>query len=301
MYYIFSIIAGAIVSIMIVLNGKLSDSYGIYLATAVIHLIGLMFAAVITAVKKESLLPVKKAPFHLYLGGAVGVLTVVFNNLCFGRISVSAILAISLLGQGITSLVFDQYGFFGMPKHKFHKNKLIGLSIVLVGIAIMVSYYEISAVMPIMFSLLTGLTVVLSRTVNAGLAEKSSVIRSTLYYYVAGFIFSFLLLIIFKRGNVPFSELSISVNPVYFLGGMMGVLIIIIMNATVAKISSLYMTLLLFAGQVFTGLAMDMILTHAFSLPNFLGGIFVTLGLCVNVIIDRRDRIKDGEAEIEPI
>jgi hypothetical protein len=59
------------------------------------------------------------------------------------------------------------------------------------------------------------------------------------------------------------------------------------------------MTLLLFAGQVFTGIAMDMILTHAFSLPNLLGGVFVTLGLCVNVIIDRRDRIKDGEAELE--
>jgi transporter family-2 protein len=299
MYYIFSIIAGAIVSIMVVVNGKLSDSYGVYLATAAIHLVGLLFAAVVTAAKKETLLPAKKIPFHLYLGGVVGVLTVVFNNMCFGRISISAILAISLLGQGITSLVFDQYGFFGMPRHAFHKNKLIGLSIVLVGIIIMVSYYEISAIVPIILSLLTGLTVVLSRTINAGLAEKTSIMRSTLYYYVAAFVFSFLLLIVFKAGDAPFALISSPVNPTYFLGGIMGVLIIIILNATVAKISSLYMTLLLFAGQVFTGIAMDMILTHAFSLPNLLGGVFVTLGLCVNVIIDRRDRIKDGEAELE--
>ena len=299
MYYILSILAGAIVSVMVTVNGKLSDSYGAYLATAVIHLVGLLFAAFATAAKKQTLLPAKKIPLHLYLGGVVGVMTVIFNNLSFGRISVSAILAISLFGQGITSLVFDQFGFYGMPRHVFHKNKLIGLSIVLVGIIIMVSYYEISAVVPIILSLMTGLTVVLSRTINAALAARTSVMRSTLYYYVAAFIFSFILFIVIKTGSAPFAPLASSVSPVYYLGGIMGVVIIIILNFTVSKISSLYMTLLLFAGQVFTGIAMDMILTHAFSLPNLLGGVFVALGLCLNVIIDRRDRIKDAEEDVK--
>ncbi len=299
MYYIFSIIAGAIVSVMVVVNGKLTDSYGVYLATAAIHFIGLIFAVIATKLKKEALLPAKKAPFHLYLGGAVGVLTVMFNNMCFGKISVSAILALCLLGQGITSLVFDQYGFFGMPKHAFRKNKLIGLFVVLIGIAIMVSYYEISALVPVILSLITGFTVVLSRTINAGLAEKTSIMRSTLYYYVAGFIFSFIILIIFKWNSSPFAQISVPVNPAYYLGGVMGVFIIIILNATVSKISSLFMTLLLFAGQVFTGLAVDMVLTGMFSLPNLLGGLFVTAGLFINVFIGRRDNLLDEKRQEE--
>ena len=299
MYYIFSIIAGAIVSVMVVINGKLSDSYGVYLATAAIHFVGLVFAAIVTAIRKETLLPAKKIPLRFYLGGAVGVITIMFNNMCFGKISVSAILALCLLGQGITSLVFDQYGFFSMPKHAFRKNKLIGLLVVLIGIAIMVSYYEISAWIPVMLSLATGFTVVLSRTINAGLAEKTSVMRSTLYYYIAGFIFSLFILIVFKAESNPLAQLSVPVNPMHFLGGIMGVVIIIILNATVSKISSLFMTLLLFAGQVFTGLAMDMVLTNMFSLPNFLGGIFVTAGLFINVFMDRRDSLEDNKRQKE--
>lgn len=297
MYYFLSIIAGILISVMVMLNGKLSEHYGIYFATAIIHFVGFMFSLVLAAVKREPLLPHKKIPLHYYLGGTIGVLTVLFNNMSYGKISVSAILALSLLGQCITSLVFDQYGFYGMPKRKFRKNKFLGIAIVLLGIIVMVSFYKLSAWVPIILSLLTGFTVVYSRTVNAGLAEKTSVLRSTLYCYGTGFLASLVLLLAIGSNRPVLSNFTVSANALIYFGGVMGVAIITILNASVAKISSFYMTLLLFAGQVFAGIAVDMFLTQSFSLSNLLGGVFVVLGLSVNVWMDRRESLKDAAAD----
>ncbi len=287
-YYLLTVLAGILVSFMVMMNGQLSENYGVYPSVAIIHFLGFVFALIIAAIKKVSFRLPKKLPLYYYAGGLITILTVLFNNLSFGKISVSAILALCLLGQSITSLIFDQYGFFNMPKSKFHPSKLSGIIIVLVGIVIMISFYELSAAVPIILSLLTGFTVVLSRTICAGLAEKTSALFSTLVCYAVAFVFAVLLMFAIGGGVAPLKAVSISSNPFIYLGGFAGVLIITLLNISVSKISSFYMTLILFAGQVFTALIVDYILSHTFSLPNFFGGMFVLAGLFVNVWIDKK-------------
>ena len=48
------------------------------------------------------------------------------------------------------------------------------------------------------------------------------------------------------------------------------------------------MTLLLFIGQIFSGIILDIILTHEFSQVNLIGGILVTIGLFIDVWIDKK-------------
>lgn len=98
MYHLLSVLAGLFVALMVLVNGELSSYYGLYSSTVVIHIVGLLFVFIILAVKRERIFPIKKQSFHLYLGGAIGVANVVFCNIAFGRISLSAILALSLLG-----------------------------------------------------------------------------------------------------------------------------------------------------------------------------------------------------------
>jgi drug/metabolite transporter (DMT)-like permease len=54
------------------------------------------------------------------------------------------------------------------------------------------------------------------------------------------------------------------------------------------KISAFYLSLFMFIGQVFSGILVDLVLSHAFSPRNMIGGIFVTAGLCVNLLLDRK-------------
>jgi hypothetical protein len=55
------------------------------------------------------------------------------------------------------------------------------------------------------------------------------------------------------------------------------------LDAAVCRISSFYMTLLLFAGQVFAGIATGTVFTGSFSLNNLLGGVCITAGLAQNL------------------
>ena len=52
-------------------------------------------------------------------------------------LGVSLTVSLSLLGQLVTSLVIDNFGYFNMPIIKFNKRKILGLVVIAVGIYVM--------------------------------------------------------------------------------------------------------------------------------------------------------------------
>jgi len=291
-YFLFSVLTGAFIAIMIVANGELASTYGVYSSTAVIHLIGLIFVIVFYAFNKQPKQSKKRLPFYFYLGGLLGVGTVVFNSMAFGKISVSAILALGLLGQSVTAIIIDHFGWFKMPKVAFSKKKLIGLTFVFIGIFIMVALREAKKGMAITVALLTGLTVVISRTLNARLAQETSMMKSTLFNYIIGFGSAVVIMIVAGGRESMLNDFTLSSNVWIYTGGLIGVFAIMILNITVTKISSFYLTLLLFIGQVFSGIVIDVLLTESFSMNNLIGGILVTIGLTINVWLDKKTQNK---------
>lgn len=283
MYYSLSLLTGILISVMIAFNGGLTELYGVYPATVIVHISGLLLISALVIIKRER--PFAKGhEWFLYLGGAIGVATTAFNNLAFGRISVSAILATGLLGQSLTGLIIDQYGFFNMPKHPFRKRKIIGLLLIFFGIISMMDKLDTVAVA---VSFAAGVNIVISRTLNARLAEFSSVRTSTFYNYLIGLIISVPICLIWG-GARPFAPVSISPGPYIYLGGVLGVCVVLLSNITVIKISAFYLSLFLFIGQVFSGVLIDAVISQAFSPNIFIGGIFVAAGLCANLLLDNK-------------
>jgi transporter family-2 protein len=278
---------------MVAFNGGLTEQYGVYSATVIIHIAGLLLITVLTICKRENPFS-KRQVWYLYLGGAIGVMTTVFNNFAFSRISVSSILALGLFGQSLTALIIDQYGWLGMPKHTFQKRKIFGLLLILCGIVSMTNNFDILA---ILVSFFAGVTIVIGRTYNARLAECTSVRIGTFYNYLIGLLVSFLVCLLFGRTEAAFTDFSFSPNVYIYFGGIFGVCVVVLNNITVTKISAFYLSLFLFIGQVFSGILVDVVLSQAFSPRNMIGGIFVAAGLCVNLLLDR----KLGNAEKETI
>jgi len=286
MFYALSLLMGILISVMVAFNGGLTTQYGVYSATVIIHIVGLILIVAVVLVKKERFFPGKYAWF-LYMGGAIGVLTTVFNNFSFGRISVSAILALGLFGQSVTGLIIDQYGLFGMHKHPFTKEKLIGLSLILAGIASMINNFEIIAVA---VSFIAGVNIVMSRTLNAKLADLTSVRVSTFYNYFIGLMVSMLVFLILGRNEIVFAEFTLSPNWYIYLGGVLGVCVVLLGNIVVVKVSAFYLTLLIFIGQVFSGVLIDAVIMQAVSTRNLVGGVLVAAGLSINLVLDRNAR-----------
>jgi transporter family-2 protein len=287
-YYALSVVTGMIVSVMIMINGMFANHSGVYTSTVVIHITGLIAITLYMIFKKEfRKLFKKKVPFYLYLGGVIGVLTILFNNLAFSKIDISALLALTLLGQSVASLIVDHYGFLGMKKVKFTSKKFVGITFVLIGVCFMISFDKVSQFIPIILSFFTGITIVFSRTVNGKLAVETSVHESTWHNYFFGSIVSIVVLSLFQMMGLNEPALVFTGNPLIYTGGLVGTCAVFLTTMCVSKISSFYMTLLLFAGQIFTGIIIDIIISQSFSIRNLVGGIVITAGLALDMIVNR--------------
>ncbi|HYE09161.1 MAG TPA: DMT family transporter [Patescibacteria group bacterium] len=140
MYKLLSAFIGVLITIMILLNGVLSQRLGNYTSTLIIHFLGFIVITLILTIKKIKISFSKDIPIYLYSGGLLGVFTILFNNISFNQLGTSLTLALGLLGQSICSLVLDHYGWLGMEVVHFRKEKLIGLTIIASGIIVMTLY-----------------------------------------------------------------------------------------------------------------------------------------------------------------
>ena len=275
---------------MVTINGVLTQQYGVYSATVIIHITGLLLSIVIIISRGEHPF-VKGYSWLLYLGGAIGVATTAFTNFAFSRISVSSILALGLFGQSITGLIIDQYGWLDMPVNGFKKYKIFGLFLLLLGIISMTNNFDLLAVV---FSFLSGVFIVVSRTLNAKLSGYTSVHTSTFYNYLIGLLVTIPVFFIFGRGETGFTNFVFSPKIYIYFGGMIGLGVVLLSNITVMKISAFYLSLFLFIGQVFSGILIDVIISREFSPRNMISGILVAAGLSVNLLLDRRGNASKG-------
>lgn len=137
MNYLISILTGVVLSIMVVLNGDLGNATGNYISSVIIHFVGLIGIIILLVVTKSKIKNLKGIPFHMFSGGLIGILTVLFTNISFTNLGVSLTVSLALLGQLVTSIVIDHFGYFNLEVNKFEKKKIIGLGIIILGIFIM--------------------------------------------------------------------------------------------------------------------------------------------------------------------
>lgn len=132
-----SVFIGALIAIMIMINGTLAIASGNYIASVIIHIVGFVSIILVILVTKSKMKLQKGIPLYLYSAGAIGVFTVLFNNLSFNSLGVSLTLALGLLGQSAASIIIDHFGLMGMKSIKFEKKKIIGLIFIISGIFVM--------------------------------------------------------------------------------------------------------------------------------------------------------------------
>ena len=140
MYNLLSIFIGALIGLMVYFNGILSIYLGNYTSSVIVHLVGLIGIILVLICTKSKLKFDRSISLFLYSAGVIGVFTVLFTNIGFMSVGASLTIALSLLGQTISAIIIDHYGLLGVNAIKFNKKKLIGLSIIILGIVIMTIY-----------------------------------------------------------------------------------------------------------------------------------------------------------------
>lgn len=289
MYGLLALLTGLVLSVMVSVNGILSGSYGVFRASVIIHVVGILFAYLLCAVRKENRKLTGHAPAWIYLGGAIGAFTTVFNNLAFGHISMTSIVALGLLGQALMSLVIDCLGLFGMKRCPFCRYNLVGLAFSLTGIFVMLDATVGKAAYAVLLSLAAGVTVVLSRTVNARLSGKVGALSGSLVNHMAGLPVTVVICLLAGETMKPVSGSGLAAHPFIYTGGMMGVIVVMLCNLTVPRLPAFRLTMLTFVGQIFTGVLLDVAAGKGRVDASFAGGLMIAAGIAVNMGLERMD------------
>lgn len=147
-------------------------------------------------------------------------------------------------------------------------------------------------VIGIIAGILSGVAIVLARTVNARLAEGSSSRFSTLMNYVTGIIGAIIIALIANE-SLPENNLSFNIGMLpMFLGGAIGAMLVYISNRITSKLPTYTMTLLLFCGQIASGIIIDLLAGDALHMGKIIGAVLITIGLLIN-----RPRKNESESD----
>ncbi len=275
---------GVLTSLMITANGGLTEFVGLYSSSIIVHVVGLLILSVVMIIKKVN--PFKNIqPWYLYLGGVLGVLVTVGTSYAFEPLGVSATLALGLLGQSTMGLLIDQFGIFGMQTYKFKKMRLIPFIVMILGAVFMIRQLNIVAMI---LSFLIGSALVVQRVINGRLAKNTNLIISTSCTYIVGLLGSIVVFFILGRSEPVWTELTMPTNVLLYLGGLIGIFTVLLSTVCVSKMSSYGLSILIFIGQVFSGVIIDSVLIGEVAMINIIGGIIVTVGLCIDALVNKK-------------
>ncbi|MEW8956013.1 DMT family transporter [Clostridium sp.] len=138
----------------------------------------------------------------------------------------------------------------------------------------------------VLLAVLAGASIVVARIINANLANRIGLFQGTFFNYIVGLALSFLFLLISKEPMFLSSSQLSSIPSIAYLGGIVGVMVVGMSSFINHKISAFYLTLIIFIGQLFSGIIIDYYTLGTLSLGKIIGGTLVVLGLLYNLNVD---------------
>ena len=137
MGFIFSIIAGAAMSIQGVMNTRLGEKIGLYEANMYVQ--GTAFVLSLIAMfilGNGDIRNITQANKWYLLGGVLGLGITIFVMLAMGKLSPTVAVSCILIAQLITAALIDAFGWMGSEKLAFGWNKYCGIVLLLAGVVL---------------------------------------------------------------------------------------------------------------------------------------------------------------------
>lgn len=140
----------------------------------------------------------------------------------------------------------------------------------------------------ILLAILAGVSIVISRIFNSRIAEEIGTLQGTYINYLTGLFTAFIFLILSKE-YINIGTVSYSNIPLYsYLGGAIGILVVLLSNYTIPKVSSFSLSLLVFIGQLSIGIFIDYYSYNTVSIGKIIGGLLILSGLSYNIVLDKK-------------
>ena len=138
-----------------------------------------------------------------------------------------------------------------------------------------------------LFAILAGAMVVLSMVMNSQLARGVGIFQGVFINFAAGLLTSLPVYFVCSFYELETLGAMSYAAPWYaFLGAFYAIAIVAACNVVIPKIPVVYSAVLIFLGQIVTGLVLDALTAGFFDPYKAIGALLITVGLFLNTKID---------------
>lgn len=270
-------------------NGGLGRTTGPLVAALISFLVGnvALLLIVLASGQADGFSSLGEAPLWQLSGGLIGATYVALAAMTISRIGAGVIAAVTVTGQLACSVVVDHFGWFGIEVHDVTGPRVLGLVLLLVGaLAMLYSREEATSAregetMRGPRSLATGasnrerlvicgviflasLAVGIQHPLNSELAGTIGDLPAGLVNFTVGSVV--LAIAVLLTGQARGLLKAKRAQPQYFIGGLIGVIVVIASLSAVTEIGAAGLTAALVTGQMTGSLILDR--TGAFGLTR---------------------------------
>ncbi|WP_410497744.1 DMT family transporter [Chitinibacter sp. S2-10] len=138
-YALFALVIGLIVPLQAAVNNQLKAVIGgsTLLAALVSFGVGvltLLLMCMVSGQKMGGLLSLGKVEPWMLIGGVLGAMFVFGTTLIAPKLGAASMMALIIGGQVIASLLFDRFGWLGLPLREVSWPRLLGAALIIVGV-----------------------------------------------------------------------------------------------------------------------------------------------------------------------
>ena len=132
---IFSIIAGAAMSVQGVMNTRLSDKIGLYESNVIVQGIAFVLSLVaLWILGKGNFREIGSVNKMYLLGGVLGIIITITVMLGIGKLSPTVAISIILIAQLFVAALIDAFGWMDSEQVAFGWNKYVGMVLMIGGV-----------------------------------------------------------------------------------------------------------------------------------------------------------------------
>lgn len=133
--FLFSVVAGAAMSVQGVMNTRLSEHIGLWESNVYVQGTAFLLSALALALLgKGSFSQLAAAPKGYLFGGALGLLITVTVMLALGKLSATVAISTILIAQLLVAALLDAFGWMGQEKVAMGLKQYLGLALMLGGV-----------------------------------------------------------------------------------------------------------------------------------------------------------------------
>lgn len=134
---LFSIIAGAAMSVQGVFNTRVSEKIGLLESNVIVQGSAFVLALIAMFIFGKGDITKFTDVNKLYLmGGVIGFVITITVMLAISNLSPTIAISIILIAQLLVAALIDAFGLFGAEKVPFHFTKYIGIGLMIVGVIV---------------------------------------------------------------------------------------------------------------------------------------------------------------------